>query len=434
LPDIFSGYPHLGKPFQLFSAMPESSYHPALRIILICFLFGFISVLFPYLPGHESDQSLWIRWSRHINTMGLRHAYASGTDYLPFYQYIMWIYGKLVHNPDAIGLRIGYLRCFTLLFDFLGLWYAYLWLNRIPDFLFLLLCSILNLSYSYNTVIWGQVDGIMSTMIFISLYYGYRKKIILSSIWFILALNMKLQSVVFLPLWGLLCLFALIDKKSWKDFFYALFAMAAIQLLLLLPFMTQKDGLSSIWNAAIGSVGRYPKVSMNAFNFWHLSMRQDPWDVLDETSWLGSLTYKRMGFMLFFAFSLAALWPLIRVVWQKIRRKDSTISRQQVWLTGSLLAILFFFFNTEMHERYCHPAFLFITAYSFYTRRFLPYVLFSLAYFLNLEKVLRFLKLENYQTLVFDPRFVAVLFLALLIYLFFRLYRPVRQTNTGLQS
>ena len=410
--------------------MPESSYHPAWRITIICFLFGFISVLFPYLPGHESDQSLWIRWSRHINSMGLRHAYASGTDYLPFYQYIMWIYGKLVHNPDAIALRIGYLRCFTLFFDFLGLWYAYRWLNRKPDFLFLLLFSILNLSYSYNTVIWGQVDGIMSTMIFISLYYAYRKKIILSSIWFILALNMKLQSVVFLPLWGLLCLFALVDKKSWQVAIYALLVMTAIQLLILLPFMAEKEGMAGIWHAAIGSVGRYPRVSMNAFNFWHLSIPQDPWNVSDESIWIGSFSYKRIGLLLFFTFSLAALWPLIRVVWQKIRRKESTISRQEVWLTGSLLVILFFFFNTEMHERYCHPAFIFLTAYAFHTRRFLPYVLFSLAYFLNLEKVLQFLKLENYHTLVFDPRFIAVLFLILVIYLFIRLYNPVRQTNT----
>jgi len=198
--------------------------------------------------------------------------------------------------------------------------------------------------------------------------------------------------------------------------------------------MTVKDGLAGIWHAAIGSVGRYPRVSMNAFNFWHLIMRQDPWNVSDESTWLRSLTYKRIGLVLFFIFSLAALWPLVRVVWQKTRRKDSNISRQQVWLTGSLLAILFFFFNTEMHERYCHPAFLFLTVYAFHTKRFLPYILFSLAYFLNLEKVLQFLKLENYHTLVFDPRFIAVLFLILVIYLFIRLYRPVRQTNTGLQS
>jgi Gpi18-like mannosyltransferase len=198
-------------------------------------------------------------------------------------------------------------------------------------------------------VIWGQVDGIMSTMIFISLYYAYRKKIILSGVWFILALNMKLQSVVFLPLWGLLCLFALIDKKSWKVAIYALLVMAAIQLLILLPFMAEKEGMAGIWQAALGSVGRYPRVSMNAFNFWHLTIPQDPWNVSDESIWIGSLSYKRIGLLLFFTFSLAALWPLIRVVWQKIRRKESTISRQEVWLTGSLLAILFFFFNTEMH-------------------------------------------------------------------------------------
>jgi hypothetical protein len=57
-----------------------------IRIFIALFLFLFISILFPYLPGHEADNNLWIAWTRHIYVHGLKNAYGSGTDYLPFYQ------------------------------------------------------------------------------------------------------------------------------------------------------------------------------------------------------------------------------------------------------------------------------------------------------------------------------------------------------------
>jgi len=392
------------------------------RVVLLLFAFLFISLLFPYLPGHGGDNSLWADWSWHIRTYGLRQAYGSGSNYLPLYQWFLWIYGKLVGNPDHIGLRIGYLRCFTLAFDFIGLWYACKWLNRRIDPVFFLLFNLLNIAYSYNTVIWGQVDGIMATLVFVSLYYAHKEKLLISSLLFLLAVNMKLQAIIFLPLWGLICIYTLVRLRSLRPLLYILPAMALLQVLIILPFLLEPGAAAKAWSVVTHSVDMYPRVSMNAYNLWYWVCRQNPWDVSDGTRLVAGLTYKAVGLLLFFAGSAFALWPVLRMVWRRWRGDDVAIDRRKIWLSGALVAVLFFFVNTQMHERYCHGAFIFLAAWSFDRGRFLPYILFSLAYFLNLEGVLQFMKLPNYHTLIFHPRFVSILFSLLLLYLFRQLY------------
>jgi hypothetical protein len=80
-----------------------------------------------------------------------------------------------------------------------------------------------------------------------------------------------------------------------------------------------------------------------------------------------------------------------------------------------------------MHERYCHPVLIFIAAYSLYSRRYWPYFLFSLAYLLNLEGVLQYFNLNNYDTLPFAQQFVALIFLTVLVLLYFDLYKMRRK-------
>jgi hypothetical protein len=70
-----------------------------------------------------------------------------------------------------------------------------------------------------------------------------------------------------------------------------------------------------------------------------------------------------------------------------------------------------------MHERYSHPAFLFIIAYSFLRKSYYLYMIFSIAYFLNLEKALRAFDL-HYGIFIFGNRFIAGLYLITIIILF----------------
>lgn len=397
-------------------------------VLIVCFLFGLLSLLFPHLPGHGSDMYCWQNWSWHIYHQGLRNAYDSGTNYLPLYQYFMWFYAKLVGNGDHIGHFIGYLRCFTLLFDLAGIWLVYQWTDRKWSWLALVLLNILNIAYSYNTIIWGQVDGIMATLCFAAVYFAWRKQVVLSCIMMVLAINMKLQSIVFLPLWGLLLIHALVQEKGWKGFFAAIAAIIATQAILLFPFMLKEGGVDQVLKVVTESVDQYPRVSMNAFNFWHLAAPTNPWDIEDSQSFLAGISYKTAGLLLFFFTSALALFPVAKQVWIAFRRKDhTTINRELVWLSGALVGMLFFYFNTQMHERYSHPAMIFLCAYGFYTGRFLPFVLFCIAYVLHLEKILRFLELHNYETLVFHPKFIATLFAFLILLLYRLLLRTVKE-------
>jgi Gpi18-like mannosyltransferase len=375
------------------------------------------------MPGHPFDNICWQAWSRNIFKNGLNHAYLSDTNYLPLYQYFLWAFGKLAGSEQGIVRWFHYLRCFTILFDFWALWMVWKWGNLKIDFRILFILCIFNIAYAYNTVVWGQVDSIAAALIFASLYTAYRHKLLLSGILIVLAVNMKLQSVVFIPVWGLLMLHALWGNGMFRKTVGIISIMALTQCLLFLPFATAGiAGIKPVWNVLRNSSGYFPQLSMNAYNLWYW-VAEKPIDVSDAIKPFLGISYKSLGLLLFMLSSFFALLPLLRKVVQKVRGINSVISKAEIWLAGALIALLFFFCNTEMHERYSHPAFVFIIAYAFYTRRYLPLILFSIAYFINLEGVLHGLKASGTNTFLFDPRLAAALFLFVISYLFLMLYR-----------
>jgi len=79
-------------------------------------------------------------------------------------------------------------------------------------------------------------------------------------------------------------------------------------------------------------------------------------------------------------------------------------------LTFGMVPLLFFFFCTQMHERYSHPAIFFLVLYSILSRKWYIGLLGSLAYLLNIDGVLRSLKFQYYGVIFYDSRFVAALF------------------------
>ena len=91
-----------------------------------------------------------------------------------------------------------------------------------------------------------------------------------------------------------------------------------------------------------------------------------------------------------------------------------------------MVYLLFYFFNTEIHERYCHPAFIFITAFAFFTGEFFVYILFSIMYFLTLEYSMAQLRLQNYDTLIFNLKFLAAINGVIILYLATKIYKYYR--------
>lgn len=390
------------------------------------------------MHGFDWDVYLFTEWAVHIFKHGLPQAYdAEINTYMPLYQYVLYGFGKLCGSEEAIRQNFNYSRIVTLFFDFAGLWYVYKWIDKRVGYHFLVLLGMLNVAYSYNTVIWGQVDAVSSGLAFISIYYGFNKKPLASALFLLLALNMKLQMIVFVPIWGLLYLYNIIETRSWKTFLFPLLVLAIGQVILLTPFMFYEKGLEQVYNAVFTSVGQFPKVSAFAFNMWYWICPQGPVNVLDSEIFIMGLSYKHVGLLLFFCSSFLVMLPLITGVLKRLSGKSHLWPlKQHLWLVCALIPLFFFFFNTQMHERYCHPAFIFITASAFFTGYWLPYIFFSVAYLLNLERVMMSLGLNNYSVFVFDGRFVAALYAIAIVLLLAKFVRTKvdAESNVGLRT
>ncbi len=407
------------------------------------FFYLLLFILYVFLmprSGHEWDMHCWLEWTKNIYTNGLAGVYRNyehTTDYLPLYHYFLFAFAKFQGSITNIEKNIHYLKLITLLFDFIGgFFFVRLIREHYKDANKLLLYSLLlflNIAYFYNTLIWGQVDGIMTTLIFISLFYAIKERILTSLIFIVLALNFKLQSIIFLPLILLILLPSIIGKFSLKNLFTWLLIPSLLQIIIVLPFVFAGN-FDNVWKVAMNSIGKSPVISIYADNMWYWLIRGDLKTIHDTGTYL-VLSYKNWGLLLFFATSFIALLPLLINTYSIfVQKSKEKIASEKILLTAALLPLIFFFFNTEMHERYSHPAIILVATYSILTKRFVPYIFISVAYVLNLEAVLKYLALNTYSTLVFDPRFVAGLFLATILLLFhdlFTIYGKIKFVRSG---
>lgn len=399
------------------------------RTSFLILLFAFFAIVFRFIPGFDYDFYCFYTWAINIKNDGLGMAYnKTDINYLPFYQYVLYIYGKIAGSEEDIIQSVRLLRLFTLAFEILGLWYVCKWVGKNASFVVLVFVSLLNLGFSFDTIVWGQVDGIFSAFIFIAFYYAYKQNMLWSSIWLVLAINAKLQGVIFLPLWFLMCLNNLVIKKNIRAFLLPLVTVVATQILILIPFLLQPGQLQKIWGVITISSKYYPKLSVAAFNLWCLVMPPDKAFATPDTGMLiAGISYKHAGLILFCIFSAAAMLPVVRDVYSTFKRGENRmINKERIWLSAAIVSLAFFYFNTEMHERYCHPVLFFLTAYAFHSRNYFGYIVFSIAYFLNLERVFSGATgsyFFNPDVLWYDIRTIAILYAIVMVYMFVKLYR-----------
>jgi Gpi18-like mannosyltransferase len=385
--------------------------------------------------GLIGDMEIWMNWSKYMHQNGLVKIYESGCDYLPGFLYILWLNTKIQHTATNVQDNLYLFKFLVLIFDFIGaylaVYYVKDWNRKLFGYLFILL----NIAYIYNTVVWGQVDAIFTCLGFASIITALNKKLIWSCILLVVALNFKLQALVFIPIVGLILLPQYLEKFSVVNTVKILIAICITQVLMLFPFLV-KGHIADVWNVVSGSVGHYPYISVAAMNFWYLVIPgsiADHFNIPDSTLFIG-IAYKNWGYILFFSFLLITVFPLLKSYYhQYLQEIPDSFPLEKIFLMSSLTAILFFYFNTEMHERYFHPALISLAAYTFLTSNYFPFVLGSLAYFLNLEKIRNSLALTDYNILIFHPVLIAVLFLILIVYLLYRLYSPKQFNDQILQ-
>jgi len=409
----------------MLQTQPAFNYDvPRIHRIMVLLLFVFLTII--SLPNPGFDGNFWINWSNYELAHGLSNTYGSGTDYPPIYQYVLWVFANIAGTEPSIHRWVGALRIVTYVAEFWSLWLVYKWIDKRLSYLFLLLFSFLNIAFAYNSVIWGQIDGMAAAIVFASLYFLFRRDFVLSALLMVVSLNIKLQTVIFVPMWGLMSFASLYSGRKWMPLLKVVATIIISQILILLPFMFGNLGIAAVWKNVFGAVGAFQIVRLNAGNMWAWIVPADQ-PQSDLLPVFGALNRNQVGLIAFCLASAIVLWPVLQHTIRTFRNRETPpVNREMVWLTGAAITIVFFFFNTRMHERYPHMAFIFLTAYAFYQKRFGLYGLFSIAYFLSLEAVMQWLRLENYGTLIFDGRFNAVLFLSSLVWMVILLYRQAK--------
>ena len=391
-------------------------------------LYVALCIIGAQLPGFKNDVTAYQRWCLQIQAHGLSAVYGADSNYPPLIHYLLWLFAAIVPGKEFVQHYFYSFRFLILLFDFAGIYLIWRWAKPGLSFLQLLFyCLVLNIAFLYNTVIWGQTDSVGITLMFGALYAGWRNKVLLSTALCLLSINMKVHMFIFLPVWGIVVLYSIIAQRNWKLAGIIPVVIVAMEALILWPFINAGHGVVAILSARAHSVGELPYLSVHALNIWFLRFGIASRDLTDNQHVLLAMTYRQVGLALFFLTAVIGLIPLAKQL-SVVHKRAAPIDKLLIWQTGALISLLFFFLNTEMHERYTHPALLFMAAIAFSTRRFGMLALFSLAYFWNLELYMQAFNWPPivYRFVPYNDYLVALVFGGIIVHLFICVYSKRR--------
>ncbi len=396
------------------------------EVCLYVMVFFTLALLSPPCNYFTSDMDCWRNWTDVIGRDGIAHGYDNGANYMPLFMYFLWAVHVLMGGVERFYQEIYFFKGFILLFDFGAVLFFIFTLFRHRNRQAYFLALFLNIALLFNTLLWGQVDAVYTFFAIVSLYAAAKNWTVTSLIFLVFCVNSKLQGIVFVPLVFLVLLQSYPEKKFIPKFIVGIIAALAMQGIIVMPFILNGT-INKVWHTIIHSVGYYPAISMNAFNIWMFFFPKIHHYQLMKVSNLGTflgITYKLWGLILFCSSSALVLLPYCMQLFYRNKFKN-LLQWDTVLLAGTLIGILFFYCNTEMHERYIHPAVIMGMGVALYNRQYFLYLLLTIAYFANLEKNLRYLGLHNYDTVFFDHRFVAVLWTIVLIYFGLLFYKKI---------
>lgn len=379
------------------------------------------------------DMELWTDWALQIHRHGLTNVYNNPTvNYHPVFLYVIYLYDLIQGSEEYIRANITYLKLVPLVFDFLPIVVLCCFRQRLVQATIPYFYLLLNIAYLFNTLAWGQMDSIHTNLVFLALLVAFYAPVG-SALLFALALGTKLQAIIFLPPLLLVWLYSI---RGFRQVIGIVLGTAGMLVLVSLPFLLA-GRFGQLWHVVTHAVGFYPNISVGAFNFWYLIMQRNPYHTMDyETFFIFS--YKQWGMVLFFLASGLTLLPLAFRMWRLRLQKAANIddTKQMLLLATGLITLYFFYFNTQMHERYAHPILIFFFFYGVYSKNYKLYILASIPYLLSLDKCFPdYLPIVHYK-FIYASHIIAIwytLTLAYSMYLFFKAY-GIRREYAALKA
>ncbi len=204
---------------------------------------------------------------------------------------------------------------------------------------------LLNPAVLFNAGYWGQPDSVVAFFVLAAFAAlgGGRRRAWLAWPLLALACTMKPLGAPFVPL----LLVASLFLHGWRTTLLGALAGAGAALLVYAPCLLA-SGASRVAARLLRDVGVMGFTSVQAHNFWWIV---GPWKNADAP-WLGPITAKQVGLVLFAAFLVGLCVRLVRVA----RARRAGLDRSQLLLLAGALALGFFMLATHMHENHAFAA------------------------------------------------------------------------------
>lgn len=265
----------------------------------------------------------------------------------------------------------------------------------------LLVVLLVNPGIFYNTLLWGQTEGLVAAFVVFSIYFIFKRKLYLSWIMFSIALLFKQSAIIFFPF----LLLVSIKQFDYKKVIMPVLLSFTLFAVCFIPFYPHNFLTGSIKFLINDSQGQQFLSSVNALNFWFLIGKNN---ISDLNTFIG-LNYRLIGMAITGIFYVYILYLAIKT---KLDFKKSLI------LAG-FINFAVFLFMTRIHERHLMPTLILLSPIILEGYlEFLLYGLISLIGFYNMYLIWN----ERFRFTAFAPlatlSFLMVAGFAVLLYLF----------------
>lgn len=322
--------------------------------IFVLFIGLFIRILLIGNPGFVADIAFWKSWSLAAVDHGIVWtAHNTNINYPPGFIYVLWLMGKIysllgnAHDYNNYWRENNFWFLFAsksiaitsdIIITCLIYWF---FSKKEKSNLPLLLSSVffLNPVVILDSALWGQVEsfGILFTLVAIILLF-YRHPLPAAAV-FTVGILMKLQNIIYIPLFFLFILRYFNFKTLAKSLGVAALTFTVVTF----PFILANDLKQVLYLMTI-NVDFFPWLSLNAFNLWWIVAGAAGMQITDKITVLGILNAKTVGLLIFISFYFLSTVLLLL----KPTARNFLLS-----LTIAIFA--FFLFTTQSHERYSYP-------------------------------------------------------------------------------
>src|SRR3989344_6438046 len=348
-----------------------------LLIFVSAFLIRLVLSPFGSLPIDMGD---WTGWSNRLVEVGFSKFYETWSDYLPGYLYVLWFLGHLKNFLYSLDLQIPLEMIYkfpAIIADIVLILVSY---NIGKKFFSkkkaLLVATIVafNPAIFANSSLWGQIDVVNTLFYILTFLFLLQKRIMLAGISLAIALLIKPQGVILLPL-----IFLIIIKEKWKiaDFLMGVAFSSFIFLGAFIPFSNKLNILQFIFESYSISLNQYQYTSVNAFNFWAIGQR---WWKPDTQIWSG-LPFQYWGMIIFAVFFGLILWNC----WLKYKTSTLLGNLFIINFSAALIFLNSFIFLTRVHERLLLTPLVFLMLAAIFKKELWIFVaILSVTYIANL--------------------------------------------------